>query len=138
MRLVLDTNVIVSAAFWGGVARQVLETAQCDHTLCFTEETLAELERVLRYSKFAERLEKLDFTVTEFIERLTERAIVLPAPTRTIDVVKADPDDNKFLSCAAAARAEAIVSGDTHLLELKTFKGIGIVSPHIFLSKKKE
>ncbi len=138
MRLVLDTNVIVSAAFWGGVARRVLETAQKDHTLCFTESTLTELEKVMRYSKFADRLEKLDFTVTEFIERLTEHAVVLPAPTRVVDVIKADPDDNEFLSCASEAHADFIITGDTHLLELKVFGGIDIVTPQGFLSGKKE
>jgi uncharacterized protein len=128
MRLVFDTNIIISAAFWGGNARQALEIAQSDHVLCFTDDTLAELERVLRYPKFAERLKNFDFTITEFIERLTERALIMPVSAKVIDIIKADPDDNKFLSCARDAQADVIVSGDKHLLELKTFEDIKIIT----------
>lgn len=138
MRLVLDTNVIVSAVFWGGIARQALENAQRDHVLCFSDATLSELEKVMRYSKFAERTQKLDFTVSEFVDRLTEHAIVIPTPAHGPDIIKTDPDDNKFLSCAIEARAECIVSGDKHLLDLKTFEMVDIITPQTFLSRAQE
>ena len=133
MRVVLDTNIIVSAVFWGGVARQAFEIAQGNHILCFTEDTLAELDRILRYPKFAERLNRLDFTITEFIERLTERALILPAPVHPVDIIKDDPDDNKFLACGRDARATIIVSGDKHLLTLKTFEDIKIITAPEFI-----
>lgn len=93
---------------------------------------IEEIYRVFQYPKFAERLGHLNFSVEEFIERLTERAMVIADPPEET-VVISDPDDNKFLACAVACGAHLIVSGDEHLLTLKTYQGIAIVSPRVAL-----
>lgn len=128
MRLVLDTNVTVSAALWRGAPRQVLEKAHSNHQLCFSLSMLQELERVLQYPKLAPRFSSLSFSLEEFLERLTERAIVIPDPPEE-DVIKEDSTDNKFLACAATVGAELIVSGDEHLLMLGMYEDIPIVTP---------
>lgn len=134
MRLVLDTNVIVSAIFWGGKPGKVFEIAQSQHKLCFTPETLRELQAVLAYQKFEREIQKLHFSVQEFIQRLAESAIVIPNPPE-LSIIQDDPSDNKFLACALACQASFIISGDQHLLKLKKFHYIEILSPSAFLRK---
>lgn len=56
-------------------------------------------------------------------------------PEESIYVVEADPSDNKFLEAAVTGRADYIVSGDKHLLDLKEFQGIAILTPHVFLER---
>lgn len=128
MRLVLDTNVIVSGILWGGVPRQILKKAYEQHTPCFSLGTLSELKHVLEYPKFQKQWERLSFSIEEFIERLTERALVIANPPEEL-VIKEDPADNKFLACATACHAKLIVSGDEHLRALKKYKSILIKTP---------
>lgn len=138
MRVILDTNVIISALLWGGKPDQLLKKVQSTHTLCFSPETLKELREVLNYQKFRPHILKLDFTIEEAFERLTENALIVSGTTEyRVSIVKEDPSDNKFLACALAAQASFIVSGDKHLLRLKEFWGIPIITPHEFLGKRK-
>lgn len=134
MRLVLDTNVVISAALWGGIPRQLLETAYKDHTFCFSLSMLAELDRVLWYPKFAKRITTLRLSPEELLESLTEYALVMKDPSE-LNVIVEDPADNKFLACAVACGARLIISGDDHLLKLKVYKQIPIVEPKEALKK---
>ena len=127
-RIVLDTNVIVSALVFGGVPRAVLELAeagQCD--FFYSEPVQTEVRRVLS--------EKFDWPQAMLRE-------VLPVlwnigeqvrPSITINAVPADPDDNRILECAVEAQAQVIVSGDHHLLTLQKYKSIQILTPRQFL-----
>jgi putative PIN family toxin of toxin-antitoxin system len=118
-RVVADTNVLVSALQFGGKPRQLLDLAtdgQVD--LAISEAIIAETLRVLR-DKFHRAPEWVAETdrqlrvITRFVQ-----------PTESIEVIEADPTDDRILECAVAAEAEAIVSGDTHLLSLGRFRGI--------------
>lgn len=135
MKIVIDTNVIVSAALWGGIPRTVLEIAQSEHVLCFSIETLVELKEVFGYPKFAPYLVDLSFSISEFIDRLTEKSVVTPSLKEKTNIIKEDPSDNKFLICAFACQADFIVSGDRHLLKLKEYQGIKIITPKEFVEK---
>lgn len=128
MRLVLDTNVIISAVLWGGIPREILEEAKATHSLCFSVATLQELERVFQYPKFKDRLSRLSFSPGEFLLQLTEDSVVIANPKEE-SVIIDDPADNKFLACAVACNVRFIVSGDEHLLRLKQYKHIQIVDP---------
>lgn len=74
--------------------------------------------------------EKIDFP--KIIEILVSNSRVV-FPRRTPHTIKEDPSDNHFLACAIVAQASFIISGDEHLLKLKAFQGIPIVSPKEFL-----
>ena len=137
MRLVLDTNVLISAIFWGGKPRIVLELATIKHTLCFTKETIGELQEVLGYTKFEPHIRKLSFSIEEFLKSLFENAVIV-SDFPQLSVIQEDPSDNKFLACALAAHASFIISGDAHLLRLKHFQKILILSPHEFLKRLKD
>lgn len=133
MKVVLDTNVIISGLLWKGLPGEVLERCLKEYTPCFTQETFNELKETLSYPKLKPHLEKLTFTLEEFFVRLTENALLGPSHRRKISVIKEDPSDDKFLACAVACQASFIISGDKHLLKLKEFQGIPIVYPKEFL-----
>lgn len=120
----LDTNILVSALGWRGPERLVYERCGARvMQLVTSPELLDELERVLRYPKFL-------FTESEIQSFLRDVTVIarLVHPRQRIDVVQQDPDDNRVLECAVEAEAEWIVSGDPHLLDLREYKGIQILS----------
>lgn len=121
MRLVLDTNVLVSAFFWDGNERRVLEACKDgEHGLAVSAFILDELARVLR-EKFEVPPEK----EAGYASQLVALAWVVD-PGTIPDVIEEDPSDNRILACALEAQADAIVSGDSHLLDLEHFKGIQV------------
>lgn len=129
IRIVLDTNVLISALLFGGNPQTVLEkTIMGQVSLVLSRNILNELQGVLCGKKFGYRPEIARSIVGE-LETIGE----LVAPTRKIAVVKADPYDNLILECAVKAKVDYVVSGDNHLLELKRFEGIPIMSPAQFL-----
>ena len=120
-RVVADTNVLVSALQFGGKPKRLLDVAidgQVD--LVVSEAIIAETLRVLR-----DKFERASEWVAETDRQL--RVITrLVQPTESIQAIEADPTDDRILECAVAAEAEVIVSGDTHLLSLGSFRGIPI------------
>ena len=128
IRIVLDTNVIVSALVFGGVPRGVLELAEAGQCQFFYSEPIqAEVLRVL--------LEKFEWPQAMLREALPVLWSMgeLVVPRTTVDAVPSDPDDNRILECAVEAQAEAVVSGDHHLLALQKYKFIRIVTPRQFI-----
>ena len=96
---------------------------------------LAELAEVIARDKFAERVRAAGISAIELLqnyERLAETATPEPLPT---PVIERDPDDDHVLACAASAEARPIVSGDSHLVDLKTYQGIPIHTPTLALDE---
>ena len=130
MRVVFDTNVVASASFWRGAPYDCLrawverrcEAAVSPPLLAEYHETVLEL--------------KLEYPARSFVpwaDLLTESAILVFPSDRATGATP-DPDDEMVLECALAAEAGCIVSGDKrHLLPLRQFRGIPIVSPADFL-----
>lgn len=136
MKVVLDTNVIISGLFWKGISGKILEdTLQGKYILCFSKSTLSELKQVLAYPKFQSAIKNLSFSVEDFLFVLIQKVIIV-SKTPKINFIKSDPSDNKFLACAFSSQANFIVSGDKHLLELKTFQDIPILTPKQFVDLK--
>ncbi len=134
MRVVLDTNVIVSATLIrGGNEDQILRAWQHgSFDLVLSPPILEELGRALFY----ERLRKLrwmtDGEVAELLRALAAGGVVVSGRVK----VKAsrDPDDDKFLAAAIEGVAEFVVTGDRDLLDLKSHRGVRIVRPTRFLT----
>ncbi|HBV58366.1 MAG TPA: putative toxin-antitoxin system toxin component, PIN family [Candidatus Magasanikbacteria bacterium] len=135
MRVVLDTNVLISALFWKGKAALILDLAEKGTiTVCLTKEILDEIIRVLNYPKIYKHLSSTCLTVNDILHYITELAEFYHDAIQLKNMIKDDPSDNKFLSCALASRAKYIISGDAHILKLKSFVNISIVTPAVFLS----
>lgn len=135
MKAVFDTNILVSGLFFGGTLGKVITLiGQGLVSPCFTPSTFAELERVLRYEKFEAQRQLLTFSISDFLLALKARSLLYPEPPVQISIIKDDPSDNKFLACAITAQSPFIISGDNHLLRLKTFRNIAILTPRQFLN----
>ena len=133
MRIVLDMNTVISSLLWFGNPRQILDLAEEGTvTICTSPDLLDELEEVLARPKFTERFAAVGTSVEEVLDRFIELTEVVEKVT----VVLADPDDDAVISCALAAGADCIVSGDEHLLSLKSYGGIEILSAAQFLDEK--
>jgi len=133
-RIVLDTNVLISAILFGGPPRDVLRlvvggTVGCSLSLAI----LDELRDVLQRPKFRFSSEQ-SFNVLEELHAACD----IINPMARINVITEDPDDNKILECAIEAKATFIVSGDRHLLDLVEFRGIKILTPTAFIKKVKD
>lgn len=129
MRIVVDTNVVVSAFLWGGTPRRILDAVEAQRIELFTSRVLiAELEDVLSREKFAALLRRTRFTSAFLLARYTQLATLLTPVEITVAELR-DPDDVHVLACALAARAEAIVSGDADLHALGSYQGIAVLSP---------
>ena len=131
MRLVLDTNVIVSALLNpSSVPRQVVETARLDHTILISGPTLNEIISVLRRPKLAPYV-----TIAErdALLRILSEESEFVVITDDIEACR-DPADNKFLELAVSGEADFIVTGDDDLLALDPFRDVRIVKAADFLT----
>jgi putative PIN family toxin of toxin-antitoxin system len=127
VRLVLDTNTVVSGLLWSNAPSKLLDLALEGEVELFTSEwLLLELADVLSRPKFTERVAASGFTVEELTARYGVLAkSVTPA---IISPVSADPEDDHVLACALAANVDIIVSRAKDLLNLKRYHSIDIVS----------
>jgi uncharacterized protein len=135
VRLVLDTNTAVSGLLWSGPPRLVFDAAIIGIvSLCTSAVLLDELRDVLQRPKLARRLALRGFTIQELLDEYVQLTVVVsPAPLSM--PVAVDPDDDAVLACAIAAQAAVIVSGDHHLLDLKTYQGIPILTAPELLAR---
>jgi putative PIN family toxin of toxin-antitoxin system len=128
VRGVSDTNIVVSGLLWHGPPREVLDASRAGKlTLFSTAALLAELQDVLVRPKFAERLRGAGVTADELVLGYAALATVVQ-PAAIEPVITDDPDDDAVLACAVAAAAEVVVSGDPHLLRLKKYQEIRILT----------
>ena len=128
MRVVADTNIVVSGLLWRGNPRRILDAARAGDIQLFTTPVLlTELEDVLSREKFAARLAYAGAAPHDLVLGYAALASVIE-PAEIEPVILADPDDDAVLACAVAAHGDAIVSGDSHLLDLKKYLDIRIMT----------
>ena len=115
-RVVIDTNVLVSALLFGGVPGKLIPLWKEGHILpLYSKEIIEEYLRVLAYPKFKLTEKEIDFILSR--EILPWFDVVTVTAGRPF--VKNDPQDDMFIWCAVAGKADTLVSGDVHLLKLK-------------------
>lgn len=131
-KVVIDTNVFISAFGWNGKPEAVLTLMEQRKVVnCITNDIYSELQRVVAYPKL-KFSPTLQINILEFV--FTWSRFVQP---EEIDaVITDDSDDDKFLACAVGAKASAIISGDPHLLGLGSYRSIPIMTPAQFLEHK--
>lgn len=129
MRVVLDTNILVSGIFWGGIPNKILEEWVSEKfELLLSEDILKEYERVL----FKISKGKKDQLVNQWLLFIAENSLIVNVKNRF--KLSVDPDDDKFIECAVAGNAKYIVSGDSHLLDLKNVMNIEILLASEFIN----
>lgn len=131
MRIVVDTNVLVSGMHWGGIPAEIVRAwANGRVKVVCSAEMIREYSEVLHCTNQEMPSEKLDGMLSFLI---SQSEIV--QPNHWFKVVLDDPGDNKFIDCAFHAQANLIISGDKHLLRLEKFGPIRILSPSQFKKK---
>jgi len=130
-KVVIDTNVFISAFGWDGKPEAVLSLMEQRKVVnCITNDIYAELQRVVAYPKL-KFSSTLQVNILEFVFSWSR----FVQPKEPVAVIVDDPDDDKFLACAVAANASAIISGDPHLLGLGSYRNIPIMTPAQFLEQ---
>lgn len=136
MKIVLDTNIFISAFLWQKIAKGIFIFAQNKNIqICVNQELLEEFQTVLEYDKFNTCLEKVRKTPREIIDEFLEIVKIYPSLKFQKTIIEEYPSDDKVLACALICGADFIISGDKHLLKLKIFENISILSPRQFLDK---
>jgi putative PIN family toxin of toxin-antitoxin system len=122
--VVIDTNVLISALVGHGKPRQLVLRLLQEHTVVSSTGMLAELADVLTRVKFAEiKSSQINYFLT-----IVARKSVLVEVKQPFKIVAEDPDDDMVLATAHQGKARYVVSGDTHLLRMKEFRGIKMVT----------
>ena len=127
-KVVVDTNIYISAIFWGGKPREVVDLGRDENMLIFTSSDIErEIAEKLR-TKFRLDEEETNQIISDF------STFTIPVKIKKqIQAVLDDPDDDKFIECAVSCGADFIVSGDQHLLRIKEYAGIKILTAAEFL-----
>jgi putative PIN family toxin of toxin-antitoxin system len=131
----IDTNVVISGLLWSGSPRSILEFgAHKQRIQIITTETLVdELRDVLQRPKFSKRLAKLQTTPERLIEQFLSYTVVVTPAEIESPIVLRDQDDDAVIACALGGSATLLVSGDSDLLSLGSFRDIKFVSPQTLL-----
>lgn len=131
LKVVIDTNTVISAPLSeNGNPAKIFELLLLEEINNSTsQEIIDEIIGVFNRDKIKKKLsvDKINFIIKNF-----KKFSKLVKPHIKLNVIKEDIDDNKILECAETANANYIVSGDSHILELKNYKNIKIVSPKEF------
>ncbi|UCD32560.1 MAG: putative toxin-antitoxin system toxin component, PIN family [Desulfobacterales bacterium] len=132
IRVVIDTNVVLSAILFGGIPAKLIPLWKSGRIKPLaSKEIIDEYVKVLAYPKFELSEEEINYIL--YNEILSYFDVVVHKLGRAI--IKEDPSDDKFIYCAKAGKADVIISGDQHLLGLKSYAKIKIVNPSQFLKE---
>jgi putative PIN family toxin of toxin-antitoxin system len=128
MKIVLDTNVYISAAILGRVCEEIIRLCRISKIETFISENIINEIKDKLIKKFywkANQVEILIFNLLEFA--------IIVSINEKIKFIKNDPEDNKILECAVSSNSNLTVSGDKHLINLKSYRDIKILKPSEFL-----
>lgn len=132
MRVVLDTNVLVSALLFTGISSELVSLWRGNAiTVLLSRDILEEYLRVFGYPKF----QLSEAEIKGLIEEELLPYVEVVNPRRRLRVVERDPSDDKFLECAVAGKARVIISGDKDLLSIGRYRQVRIQTPAQFLDE---
>jgi len=128
-KTVIDTNIYISAIFWGGNPRKIIDLARDRNIFVFTSVAIKDEISNTLIKKFKLSKKEIELIMSDF------STFTIPVKiTKNVYPVKDDPDDNKFIDCALESNADYIISGDKHLLRLQKYDNICILNSSNFLA----
>jgi len=126
MRVVLDTNIFISGIFWeGNFCSQIIDKWRDGKIELISSGKIIE-ELIETLKDFKIRLD--DEEIEDWKNMIIENSMIVE-PSEILDIIKEDPEDNKFLETAIEGEADFIISQNKHLLKLKEYNGIKIIKP---------
>ena len=135
LRAVIDTNVIVSGLLSrSGAPAEILDAWRGRKFLLLSSAPIiSEVKAVLAYPRIKERYSITQEVIDQVVSLMEQHVLLVDPGDTAAGSIPADPQDEKFLSCAQAGQADLIVSGDHHLLDLSEYQGIPVISAREFL-----
>ena len=130
MKLLIDTNVIISGITARGHSFEVIKDSTYRHEVYYTEHLLEEIQRILS-TKFSLSKDVIHFSVF-----IIKRDFIKGKTADKVESVCRDPDDNQILADVLINKIEVIITGDKDLLDLKDYKGVKIISPREYWKLK--
>lgn len=132
-RVVIDTNVLISGIIQSkGHPYKIVKIWEKGELILITSPAMInEAEKVLNYQRIKIRYKLNDDEIRQIVVNLLRYSVLIDN-LPLLDVIKDDPDDNAILSTAVEGKADYIISGDSHLLVLKNYKDIEIITPKRF------
>ncbi|MCD4666521.1 putative toxin-antitoxin system toxin component, PIN family [archaeon] len=128
-----DTNILVSGTFWSGDSFKIMNLIDKKIVQSIlSKEIIKEYNKILHSDEIIEKVENKDLIISKVIQKVIMNSIIVE-PKRRINVVKDDPDDDKIIEVAVEGKSDYIVSQDKHLLKIKQFEDIKIITPKEFL-----
>jgi len=132
LRAVPDANIFVSALICSKGNSAKICARVDEFASCTSDAILKEVERVVHYDHIYKKYNLDEAIIDQHLQKL-RRSHIIVSGTYEVHGVVSDPDDNKFIACALEAGADYIISGDPHLLNLKHYRDIQIITPRAFL-----
>ena len=129
MRIIIDTNILISGLFFNGLPRKLLSELDENFNICVNEKIVNEYTE-----KINNKFSKAKYTLNEELRKKFFESLQSFESVSDLKICR-DPDDDKFINCAIDAKAIYIVSGDNDLLTIKNFAGIEIVTAREFYNK---
>lgn len=134
MRVVIDTNTVISGFLWGSYPRQIIDLVRTQEITVYTSSfLLQELSEVLSRPKFYQRIHTVIEETPESLVNNYRNLVKIVEIYQVEKIVINDPDDDQVLACAISANANYIISGDQDLLTLKLYQNIPIVTAREFM-----
>ena len=137
IRAVLDANVFVSALIRpeGPPGRIFVELLEREaFALILSEAIVDEVRRTLNYPRVRRYVRLTSREIEAWLASMQSVAELVEG-RRSVSVVASDPDDDKYFAAALEGDADVVVSGDSHVLEVKQFERIRVLTPRAFLDK---
>ena len=137
MKITTDTNILVSSTFWTGDSLKIIESVEKKEIdLYLSKEIIEEFSSVLNYKDIQDKIKDKNLVMKRTVEQILTMSNIIE-PKRKVEIVKEDIDDNKIIECAVEAGVDYIITKDKHLLKIKEFEGIEIITPEEFVKKIK-
>jgi len=134
---VIDTNVLISGMLWRGMPFRLLRRVEEGNLTIYTSlDIMTEVYRVLNYPKFQQYIDNQQTSSGELFAKIESLCTIIHVEP-FVKGVCSDVDDDKFISCALAADVEFLVSGDKHLLDLKQYQSVRILTAREFYQENK-
>ena len=131
VRLVIDTNVVISGLLFGGIPGRIIDlSTHEDMNLLISRDIIDEYLKVLSYPKFKLSEDEIHYLLYHILLPNSE---VVETGRNEVAIIADDPSDDKFLMCSVDGRADYLISGDTHLTSLGRYRQTRIVNPKAFL-----
>jgi len=138
MRITTDTNILISGTFWTGDSFRILNLVNKNNIkLILSDEILLEYNTTINKDEILDKIEDKGLIASKIVKTALNNATIVE-PNEKLDIVKDDPDDNKILECAIEGNVDYLITNDNHLLRIKQFRGIKIITPEEFLEIFKE